>query len=98
MRHTTISGHHGTHHTLAAAFWIVAGMIAVIALGDALTLLAVALAIVTVSRWIYREVEHRVERNDARMAPVTHLRPARAGQRDPEKTSVQVSWRGPRAA
>ena len=42
MRHTTISGHHGTHHTVAAAFWILAGITAVIALGDVLTLLAVA--------------------------------------------------------
>jgi hypothetical protein len=70
----------------------------VIAFGDALTVLAVAFAIVTTVWWIYREVEHRVERNDAEMAPVTHLRPALTGQRDLKKTSPQASWRGPSAA
>jgi hypothetical protein len=98
MRHTTTSAQHGTHHTVAAAFWILAGVIAVIAFGDALTLLAVALAIVTMARWIYREVEHRVERNDAKMAPVTHLRPALTGQRNLKTISAHASWRGPRAA
>jgi cbb3-type cytochrome oxidase subunit 3 len=98
MWHTTISGHHGTHHTVAAAVWIVAGIIAVIAFGDALALLAFALAIVSAAWWIYREVEHRVERNDAEMAPVTHLRRALTGQRDLKKTSAHASWRGPRAA
>jgi cbb3-type cytochrome oxidase subunit 3 len=97
MRHTTISGHHGSQHTVAAAFWILAGIIVVIALGDALTLLAVAFAIVTTVWWIYRNVEHRAERNHAKMAPVTHLRPALTGQRDLKKTSAQASWRRPRA-
>ncbi len=98
MRRTTINGHHGTHHTVAAAFWILAGIIAVIAFGDALTLLAVAFAIVTTVWWIYRQVEHRVERNDAEMAPVTHLRPALTGQRDLKMTSAHASWRGHSAA
>jgi cbb3-type cytochrome oxidase subunit 3 len=98
MRHTTISGHHGTHDTVAAAFWIVAGMLAVVAFGDVLALLAFALAIVTTAWWVYREVEHRVERNDAEMALVTQLRPALTDQRDQKKTSPHASWRGPRAA
>ena len=98
MRHTTISGHHGNHDTVAAAFWIVAGMLAVIAFGDVLALLTVALAIVTTAWWVYREVEDRVERNEAEMAPVTHLRPALTGQRDQKKTSAHASWPGPRAA
>src|SRR6202008_717470 len=65
MRHTSISGHRVAHQTVAA-FWIIAGVIAVIVVGDALTLLA--LAIVTTAWWILSEVEHRVERvkrNDA---------------------------------
>jgi hypothetical protein len=98
MRYTTTSGHHGTHQTVAAAFWIVAGIIAVIAFGDALALFAVALAIVTTAWWISREVEHRVKRNESEVAPVTHLRPVLTGQRDLKKTSPHVSWRGPRAA
>jgi hypothetical protein len=97
MRHTTISGHHGTDRT--AAFWILAGVIVAIAFGDALTLLAVTAAIVTMAVWIYREVEHCVEkRNDAEIAPVTHLGPALTGQRDLKKTSAHASWRGTSAA
>jgi hypothetical protein len=58
MRHTTISGHQVAHRT-AAALWIIAGIIAVIVVGDAFTLLA--LAIVTTAWWILSAVEHRVE-------------------------------------
>ncbi len=58
MRHTTISGLHVAHLTLAA-LWIIAGIIAVIIVGDAFTLLT--LAIVTTAWWILSAVEHRVE-------------------------------------
>jgi hypothetical protein len=52
---------HARHrHTITAAFWIVVGIFAVIFLGDVLTLLAVALAIVTAAWWVSRELEHRV--------------------------------------
>ena len=72
MRYITIGGHHVAHHTIAAAvwivaaFWIAAGIVAVIALGGGLTRLAVALAIVITEWWLLSEVEHRVERNDTR--------------------------------
>ena len=58
MRHTTISGHQVAHQ-MVAALWIIAGIIAVIVVGDAFTLLA--LAIVTTTWWILSAVEHRVE-------------------------------------
>ena len=79
MRHitTTIGGRHGTHEVEVAVFWIVAGII-MIAFGDALAVLAAAIAI----SWMYREVEHRLERADAQMAPFTRLRPGSTGQRD----------------
>jgi hypothetical protein len=95
MRHTTISEHQVAHQTVAA-FWIIAGIIAVIVVADAFTLLA--LAIVTTAWWIFREAEHRLERKHAGMAPVIHLRPALIGRRDPKKTSAHASWRGPGAA
>jgi hypothetical protein len=66
MWHITISGHHGSRHTVAAAFWISVGIVAMIAFGDAFTLLAVALAIATTAWWIFREVEHRLESDDVR--------------------------------
>jgi hypothetical protein len=81
---------------MVTAFWIIAGIFAVIVVGDAFALLA--LAIVTTAWWILSGVEHRVKRNHAGMAPVTHLRPALTGQRDLKETAAQASWRGPSAA
>jgi drug/metabolite transporter (DMT)-like permease len=98
MRNTTTSEHRGTRYAEVAAFWILAGTILVIAFGDFLTLLGVALAIAAAVSWIYRAVEDRWESNDAETASVSHLRPALAGQRDLQKTSAHVSWHGPRAA
>jgi hypothetical protein len=96
MRHitTTISGRHGTHEVEVAVFWIVAGIIIVIAFGEALAVLAVAIAI----SWMYRKVEHRLERTDAEMAPVTRLRPGSTGQRDLKDTPARASRRFRRAA
>jgi Flp pilus assembly protein TadB len=98
MRHitTTISGNHGTHDSEAALFWIFAGLIMVIAFGDAVAVMAVAVAIVTAVAWIYRKVERRLERNDAHTAPVAHLRPERTGQHD--KTFAHAFLHRPHAA
>jgi hypothetical protein len=98
MRYITITGQHAGHRTVGSAFWIVAacwvvaGIVAVMALGGGLTRLAVALAIVTTEWWILSGVEHRVERNHAAMRPVTHLRP---NERDLKKISAHALWRGP---
>jgi len=98
MRSTTISRHHRSHHTRTAAFWTLGGIVALITFADALTVLAVALAIVMTARWIYRDIRHRMERNDTEMAPVTHLRAASTDLRDLKKTSAHASWRGASAA
>jgi hypothetical protein len=68
MGYMTIGVHHGARHrhTIAAAFWIVVGIVAVIAFGDTLTLLAVALAIAATAWWIRGEIKHGVNGNDAR--------------------------------
>jgi hypothetical protein len=97
---TTSSGQHGTHLPIAEALWILAGIILLIAFGDALVLLVLAFAVVamTTAWWIYRKVEQRAGRNDAVLAPVTHLRPAWTGHRDRKETSAHASWRGPSAA
>lgn len=97
---TTSSGQHGTHLPIAEALWILAGIILLIAFGDALVLLVLAFAVVamTTAWWIYRKVEQRAGRNDAELAPVTHLRPAWTGHRDRKETSAHASWRGPSAA
>jgi Flp pilus assembly protein TadB len=98
MRHTTISGHQGAHDAQAAVFWILCGIIVMIAFRDVLTLLAVALGILATAWWISREVERRMKRNDAEMATVTHLRPALTGQPALKKASAHASWHGPSAA
>jgi flagellar basal body-associated protein FliL len=100
MRHitTTIGGHRSTHNAEAAVFWIFAGIIILIAIGDALAVLAAAIAIVTAISWVYRKVEHRSERSGTEMAPVTRLLPELTGQRDFENTSAHASRRFHRAA
>jgi hypothetical protein len=104
------TGHDETHHSIAQslwrwraeALWMLAGITLMLAFEDALVLLTLAFAIVTVTAawWTawstYRTVEHRVESGDAELAPVTHLRPASTSQR--EKTSAHASWLGPSAA
>jgi hypothetical protein len=99
MRHvtSTISGHRGSYDLEAAAFWIFAGIIVVIAFGDALAVLGIAIAIASVIAWIYSKVEHRMDGRDEAMAPVAHLRPQLTGQHDP-KASAHAPWHGPRAA
>jgi hypothetical protein len=66
MANITISGHPGARRAVAASLWILVGIVALIVFGDTLTLLALALAIVTAVCWIFREVEHRLASSDAR--------------------------------
>lgn len=98
MRHATISGHDDSHDVVALTLWIFAGLIAIIALGDAVALLAVVLVLVMMGGWIYHRVERRVASSQAPIAAVTHLRPALTGQRGLKAAPVHESWRGPSAA
>jgi hypothetical protein len=94
MPHTTNNRRHGAYDAEAAAFWIFAGVIVVIAFRDvlplltiALTVLALAFAIATAAWWVSR---------GATTASVTHLRPA--SRRDPKRAPARPSHRGSRAA
>jgi len=88
-------GNGGRHrHPTAAAFWIVVGVVAVIAFGDTLTLLALVLAVVTTAWWFGREVEHRVKGNGARRY-VTGVA-SRAGHRRRFPSRPLTGTRGPR--
>jgi hypothetical protein len=89
MRHikTTLSGHRGAFDAEAVLFWIFAGIIMVIAFGDALTVLAVALVIIAAISWIIEKVEHRMETSDPALAPVTHLRAELTGHAELERPS-----------
>ncbi len=85
MRYNTISG----HSPIGEAVWIVAGIIIMLAFGDAFVLSALAFGIVTMTgAWLtYRQAERRADRCDTEMAPVTHLRTALTGERHVKKTS-----------
>jgi hypothetical protein len=86
------------HHTVTAVLWLLVGIVALVAFGDVVAVLAIALAIVTLVLWGYREVEHRLRTTDAEMAPVTPLRPAFTSQSDAQHAPTPASWRAPRAA
>jgi hypothetical protein len=96
MKLTTTKRHQGSHH-IVAAFWLVAGIIVIIASGDALAVLIAAVAVVTLGWEMIRAIERRV-RNRTKLAPVTQLRPALTARRDLKRTSAHGSWHGPRAA
>jgi uncharacterized membrane protein YhiD involved in acid resistance len=97
MRHITINRHPGTHN-VAAIFWLLAGVIVLIASGDAFALLTAAAVIVTAVWWMVREIEHRVRNRHAEFARVIHLRRASTSQRHPKNTAAHAPWRGRGAA
>jgi predicted PurR-regulated permease PerM len=72
MLQTTTSGHHQTRYPIAEALWILAGIVLLLAVGDALTVLLLAVAVVGMATawWIHRRVEHRVGSKDHAMAIV----------------------------
>ncbi len=98
MRHITIGAHRDAHDAETVAFWIFAGIIMVIAFGEALAVLAAVFAIVAAISWIYRQVERRFNRSAANAAPVTLLRTELTGHGDPTWTPADPWWHGPRAA
>jgi hypothetical protein len=98
MSKSSINRHDHSHHTAVAGFWLFAGMVALVAFGDVVAVLALALAIVTLVLWAFREAEHRVQKDTVEVAPVTPLRPTSAGQSHLQNAPAQASWRAPRAA
>jgi ABC-type bacteriocin/lantibiotic exporter with double-glycine peptidase domain len=94
MRQNTITGE--THYPVAETLWILAGIILLLAFGDVLILLALAVAVVAMATvwWAHRTVEHRAQRTDAEVASVTHLRPASTGHRDLKAFTAHAPWRG----
>jgi predicted PurR-regulated permease PerM len=59
---TTTSGHHESRYPIAETLWIGAAIILLLAVGDALTILLLAGAVVGMAAawWIHRKLEHRV--------------------------------------
>lgn len=92
MWHAITSRHDDSPDAISVALWTLAGIIAVNALGDALTVLAVVLAIVIMAGWICRGVELRMASSKAEIAHVCHSRPAFTGQRDVNTAWSSVMW------
>ena len=99
MQQTTGNGYNDFHYPIGEAVWTMAGIIMLLAFGDALVLLALGLAIATMATawWTYRRVQRGGQRSTD-LASVTTLRPASTVQRDLKNTSGQAPWRGPSAA
>ena len=93
MLQTKIGGHGG--HPIGEAIWIVAGIIVLMAFGDELVLLALALAIAAMATawWIRHRVGRRAQTSGAELAAVTQLR-----QRNVTRASAHASSRHPSAA
>ena len=72
MLQTTISGHHEARYPVAETLWIVAGVILLLAFGDSLTLLVLALAIaaMTAAWWIHRRADGHVGRKGHAMTVI----------------------------
>jgi predicted PurR-regulated permease PerM len=62
MLQSTISRDHGMRYPVAETLWILAGIILLLAFGDALTLLVLAVASVTIAAtwWLHGRVQHRM--------------------------------------
>lgn len=79
------------HYPISETFWVLAGFFMLLAFGDVLVvlLLAVAAAGMATAWWISRNVEHPAESGADDLAPVTRLRP---------RPTDQHGLRGHRAA
>jgi hypothetical protein len=86
--------HNEFHYPFGEAVWVVAGIILLLAFGDVLVVLALALVIAGVIAAVlsYRQV--RREEHDGDLAPVTQMRPAAAVRRTPTASPIH----GPSAA
>jgi hypothetical protein len=79
MQHTTASQHRGIRHTISAAvwvvaaFWLVAGVVAVMAFDGGLTRSAIVLAIVSTEWWLVSKVENRFAGSDAKTSAQASL-------------------------
>jgi hypothetical protein len=72
MRQTTITEHRGSNYPIAETLWVVAGIILLLAFGDSLALLVIALAVVAMAAawWIHRTVGQRVGRKGHALAVI----------------------------
>ncbi|HTZ13958.1 MAG TPA: DUF732 domain-containing protein [Mycobacterium sp.] len=72
MRQTITTEHRGTRYPIAETLWVAAGIILMLAFGDALALIVIVLAVagIAVAWWVHRTIEHRLgSKGQAVIAP-----------------------------
>lgn len=91
MRQTTIRQRSDARLPIAETLWVIAGTVLLLALGDVVILVALALAAAAVATawWIRRTAGRRALRDDVALAAVSHLP---AGHREPKIPSAQAPW------
>ncbi len=91
MRQIITSERLGARYPIAESLWVIAGFIVLLALGDIVIVLALALAAVatTAAWWIRRNAGRRAQNGDLALASVFHLP---TSHREPKKTSAHGPW------
>lgn len=93
--HTPTGGRFGARYPIAETLWIIAGTILLLAFGDVVIVLALAVGFVgmTAAWWIHRDARPRS--GDEALALVSHLP---AGRGELTKASAHAPWHRRRAA
>ncbi|OBB86293.1 hypothetical protein A5760_06180 [Mycobacterium colombiense] len=91
MRQTIIRQRSDARFPIAETLWVIAGTILLLALGDVVIVLALALAAValTAAWWIRRTAGRRALGSEVTLASVSRLP---TGSRAPKKASAQALW------
>lgn len=91
MRQTTIRQRPDARFPIASTLWGIAGIILLVALGDVVIVLGLALAAgaIATAWWVRRTAGRRVLRNHVALAPVSRL-PAIDGE--PKTASAHALW------
>lgn len=97
MRQTIIRRRSDARFPITETLWVIAGAVLLLALGDVVVVLAVALAAAAIATawWIGRPAGRRAPSNQVAFASVSHLP---AGHRAPKRASAHAPWHRPSAA
>lgn len=91
MRQTTIRQRPDARFPIASTLWGIAGIILLVALGDVVIVLGLALAAgaIATAWWVRRTAGRRALRNDVALAPVSRLPGI---DRQPKTASAHALW------
>ncbi|OBI35035.1 hypothetical protein [Mycobacterium colombiense] len=97
MRQIIIRQRSDARFPIAETLWVIAGTILLLALGDVVIVLTLALAAAAIAAawWIRRTAGRRALRSEVALASVSHLP---TGNREPTAASARAPWHRHRAA